>query len=296
MQRNDINGSKLEPLLTWPAIIIVGVITQGLFLATIGLSFIKWIVVRPDLGIKFYWLKNYLKLFTSWDTLLVVWNTIFITVVSLAICLVLGVVFSLMLNRTFKGINLLRTIMLMPFFMMDAVIGIIWKTLILHPSFGIAGYFSDILKKAPIDFLGQWSLLTVIILIVWQWTPFFILIILAGLQGIDSQILDSAMVDGSGWFRTLFSIKLPTIMHHIEVAIMLGLIFILKVFGLIYVTTYGGPGYTTTNLPFMVFKINNLKWDVGEAASYAVLTVVLTLIAITVLFKFMEKKVAGAEG
>lgn len=296
MQRNDINGSKLEPLLTWPAIIIVGVITQGLFLATIGLSFIKWIVVRPDLGIKFYWLKNYLKLFTSWDTLLVVWNTIFITVVSLVICLVLGVVFSLMLNRTFKGINLLRTIMLMPFFMMDAVIGIIWKTLILHPSFGIAGYFSEILKKAPIDFLGQWSLLTVIILIVWQWTPFFILIILAGLQGIDSQILDSAMVDGSGWFRTLFSIKLPTIMHHIEVAIMLGLIFILKVFGLIYVTTYGGPGYTTTNLPFMVFKINNLKWDVGEAASYAVLTVVLTLIAITVLFKFMEKKVAGAEG
>ena len=296
MQRNDIKSSPLQPLLSLPAVLIVGVITQGLFLATIVFSLIKWIVVRPDLGIKFYWLKNYLKLFTSFETLQVVGNTVFITVLSLAFCLVLGVAFSLMLNRTFAGINFLRTLMLMPFFMMDAVIGIIWKTLILHPSFGIAGYFSTLLKSVPIDFLGEHAFLTVVMLIVWQWTPFFILIILAGLQGIDEQILDSAKVDGAGWFRTLFSVKLPSIMHHIEVAIMLGLIFILKVFGLIYVTTSGGPGYTTTNLPFLVYKINHLKWDVGEAASYAVLTVFLTLATITVLFKYMQKKIAGAEG
>ena len=151
--------------------------------------------------------------------------------------------------------NVVRTLIISPFFVMDAVAGIIWRTILLNSSFGWNGYFASLLGVRPFDFFGVHSLLTIIILIVWQWTPFFVLIILAGFQNIPAEIMDSARVDGTGWFKELAFIRLPVIMNHIEVAVLLGLIFVLKVFGLIFVTTRGGPGYSSANLPYYVYKI-----------------------------------------
>ena len=93
-------------------------------------------------------------------------------------------------------------------------------------------------------------------------------------------------MDGTGWLRELVSIRLPVITNHIEVPILLGLIFVLKVFGLIFVTTRGGPGYSSANLPYYVYKTAFLGWDVGHAAAVAVVTVVITLVAITALFRW----------
>ena len=179
--------------------------------------------------------------------------------------------------------------------MMDAVIGIIWKTLLLHPSFGITGYLSQMFNSVPIDFFGQHAFISIIILIAWQWTPFFVLIILAGLQGIDPEMIESAKIDGANSIRILFQIEIPALRYHIQVVTMLGLIFIIKVFGLIYVTTRGGPGFTTTNLPYQVYKISYYKWDIGQAASYATLMVVMTLIIIMFLFNFIQKQIKRLE-
>jgi len=90
--------------------------------------------------------------------------------------------------------------------------------------------------------------------------------------------------------RTILQIKIPAIANHIEVAVMLGLIFILKVFGLIYVTTAGGPGTASTNLPFIVYRTGFYRWDVGRAAAMAVITVILTLVFINLLFTFVRRK------
>ncbi|HUX51115.1 MAG TPA: sugar ABC transporter permease [Spirochaetia bacterium] len=277
-------------LLTLPAILIVALVTQAPILFTLGLSFVHWIIVRPDLGITFYGLNNYVEIFTSGDFYGVVANTVLITVLSLAFCTLLGILFGLMLNRHFPGINIVRTLIISPFFVMDAVAGIIWRTLMLNSSFGFNGYFAQLLHVKPIDFFGVYSLLTIILLIVWQWTPFFVLIILAGFQSISEEILDSAKVDGTGWFRELISIRLPAIANHIEVAILLGLIFILKVFGLIYVTTRGGPGYSSANLPYYDYKVAFLGWDVGHSAAIAVVTVIITLVAIMSLFRWFRRR------
>ena len=160
--------------------------TQVPILATLGLSLVRWIVVRPDLGITFIGLDNYVEIFTSWDFYEVVLNTALITVVSLAVCTLLGILFGLMLNQDFPGVNIVRTLIISPFFVMDAVAGIVWRTILLNSSFGWNGYFASVLGVAPFDFFGVHSLLTIIILIVWQWTPFFVLIILAGLQNISA--------------------------------------------------------------------------------------------------------------
>jgi len=285
---------RRSALLSLPAVVIVAVVTQVPILATLGLSLVRWIVVRPDLGITFIGLDNYAEIFTSRDFYQVVLNTALITVASLVICTILGILFSLMLNRDFPGVNVVRTLIISPFFVMDAVAGIIWRTIILNSSFGWNGYFAGLLGTRPLDFFGVHSLLTIVILIAWQWTPFFVLIILAGLQNIPLEIMDSARVDGTGWFRELVSIRLPVIMNHIEVAILLGLIFVLKVFGLIFVTTRGGPGYSSANLPFFVYKTAFLGWDVGHAAAVAVVTVVITLLAITALFRWFRRRIGEA--
>ncbi len=279
-------------LFTLPAITIVALVTQAPILVTLGLSLVQWIVVRPDMGVTFVGLNNYIDILFSRDFYGVVLNTALITVVSLAACTFLGILFGLMLDQDFPGVSIVRTLILSPFFVMDAVAGIIWRTMMLNSSFGFNESIASFLHIAPIDFFGVYSLLTIIILIVWQWTPFFVLIMLAGFRSISVEIVDSARVDGAGWLRELVLIRLPIIMNHIEVAILLGLIFVLKVFGLIFVTTRGGPGLSSANLPFYVYRVAFLGWDVGHAAALAVVTVAITLAAIALLFRWFRRRFA----
>jgi sorbitol/mannitol transport system permease protein len=290
---NDLSRRRSR-FLVLPAILIVAVVTQAPILVTLALSLLRWIVVRPDMGISFIGLNNYGDIFSSRDFYGVVLNTALITVVSLAVCTFLGIFFALMLNQDFPGVNIVRTLVISPFFVMDAVAGILWRTLLLNSSFGFNAHIASLLRTAPIDFFGVYSLFTIIILIVWQWTPFFVLIILAGFQSIPVEIMDSARVDGTGWLRELVSIRLPVIANHIEVAILLGLIFVLKVFGLIFVTTRGGPGYSSANLPYYVYKVAFLGWDVGRAAAVAVVTAAITLGAITLLFRWFRRRITEA--
>jgi sorbitol/mannitol transport system permease protein len=288
---NELNRSR-STLFTLPAITIVALVTQAPILVTLGLSLVQWIVVRPDLGVTFVGLNNYIEILLSRDFYAVVLNTALITAVSLAACTLLGILFGLMLDQDFPGVNVVRTLILSPFFVMDAVAGIIWRTMMLNSSFGFNESIASLLHIAPIDFFGVYSLLTIIILIVWQWTPFFVLIMLAGFRSISAEIVDSARVDGAGWLRELVFIRLPIIMNHIEVAILLGLIFVLKVFGLIFVTTRGGPGFSSANLPFYVYRVAFLGWDVGHAAALAVVTVAITLVAIAILFRWFRRRFA----
>ena len=289
---NDTLRRRRSKLLTLPAIFVVAVVTQAPILATLGLSLVRWIVVRPDLGITFVGLDNYAEIFTSRNFFDVGLNTAVITIGSLAACTLLGILFGLMLNNEFPGVNIVRTLIISPFFIMDAVAGIVWRTIILNSSFGWNEYFARLLGVRPFDFFGVHSLLTIIILIVWQWTPFFVLIILAGFQSIPEEIMDSARVDGMGWVHALLFIRLPVIMNHIEVAVLLGLIFILKVFGLIFVTTRGGPGYSSANLSYYVYKTAFLGWDVGRAAAVAVVTVGITLVAVLALFRWFRARIS----
>lgn len=282
-------GDKSK-LLILPALIVVGIVTQIPFILTIIFSFISWNVKRPDLGINFSGIDNYKKILTDGQFYQVVFNSLLIVVVALTICTVLGILFGLMLNRNFRGVNLLRTLFVIPYFVMEAVVGIIWKTLMLNPSLGLNYYISNALGIEPIDFFGKYALLTIMILIIWQWTPFFFLIIMAGLQNMPSEIIESAKIDGATGWKLLTHIQLPLIRDHINVAMTLGLINILKVFGLIYVTTSGGPGSSSSNLPYYSYKALFYDWNVGTAAAIAVVTVALTLIVVQRFYGFMMKK------
>lgn len=284
-----------------PAMVVVAVMTQVPFLLTLVYSTLRWNLARPDLPVRFTGLANYIFYLRVPDFphvpefYSIVGQTIFVTVAVLALCTVTGFLVSLLLDHPVPGVNIARTLMLGPFFVMSTASGVIWKSTILNTTFGWYGVIAKALGFTPVDLLSYHPLLVIVFLFWWQWMPFFVLVILAGLQGIPVDLVDGIKIDGANWMQTTFLIKLPLIAQHMQVAIMLGLVFIVKEFGLILVTTAGGPGKRSFTLPYAVYMEVFNASNVGRAGALATFTVALTLLAVTLLYRSLRKRAeAGA--
>ena len=281
-----------------PGMIMVAVVTQVPFLLTLIYSTLRWNLARPDLPVKFYGFKNYWYFLRiqDWPQIpefySIVWQTILITFCALALCTIVGFLLALLLDHAIPGVNVARTLILGPFFVMSTASGVIWKTTILNTTFGWYGVIAKYLGFTPVDLISYHPIAVIVFLFSWRWMPFFVLMMLAGLQSIPEEIVDSMEVDGTNWWQATFLVKLPMIRKHISVAMMLGLIFLVKEFGLILVTTAGGPGTSSYTLPYAVYMQVFNASNVGRAGALAVITVVLTLVGINVLFKSIQKRSA----
>ena len=297
LKTNQLKKPKkgLIKYLVLPALIFVAIITQIPFLITIILSFLKWNVKRPDIPITFAGLDNYIYIFSDSKFYRVLFNSFIQAAVSLALCTVLAFLLAMLFNRTFKGIHVARSFIIISYFVMESVVGIVWKTLILSPSFGINQVLASWIGIEPIAFFdSRHSLITIIILIVWQWTPFMFMILLAGLQNLSEEVIESSRIDGARGLKLIYHIKIPLIKSYFEVGMMFGLINILKVFGLVFVTTQGGPGVSSANLPYYVYRTAFYDWQMGRSSAIAVITVVITLIIIQNFFSLIRRKQKGA--
>ncbi|GHV90568.1 sugar ABC transporter permease [Spirochaetia bacterium] len=279
-----------------PAIIVVAVMTQVPFLLTLIFSTLRWNLSRPDIPRVFTGFSNYLYFLKieNWHELPVfygiLWQTIFITGMTLILCSVLGFLLALLFDHNIPGINFARTLILGPFFVMSTASGVIWKTTIFNTTFGWYGVIVKALGGTPVDWISYHPMATIITLFTWQWMPFFILVLLAGLQGLDQDLMDCMRLDGVGWLQGIFRIKLPLIMNHLRVAIMLGLIFVIKEFGLILTTTAGGPGTRSYTLPYYVYMQVFSANNVGRAGALAAMTVVLTLVIVNLIYRSIERR------
>ncbi|MBT8355993.1 MAG: sugar ABC transporter permease [Desulfofustis sp.] len=281
-----------------PGMIVVAVVTQVPFILTLVYSTLRWNLARPDLPVKFYGFKNYWYFLRieDWSDIPVfysiVWQTILITICALALCTIVGFLLALLLDNVIPGVNVARTLILGPFFVMSTASGVIWKTTILNTTFGWYGTIANYLGFTPVDLISYHPIAVIVFLFSWRWMPFFVLMMLAGLQSIPDEILDSTKVDGVNWWQSTFLVKLPMIRKHISVAMMLGLIFLVKEFGLILVTTAGGPGTSSYTLPYAVYMQVFNASNVGRAAALAAITVALTLVGINILHRSIEKRSA----
>jgi sorbitol/mannitol transport system permease protein len=279
-----------------PAMIVVAVMTQVPFVMTLIYSTLRWNLARPDLPIKFVGLQNYIRALSIpnfpqvpefYSTL---WQTIILTASALVLCTVFGFLLSVLLDNKIPGVNVARTLILGPFFVMSTVTGVIWKTTIFNTTFGWYGVIAKWLGITSVDLLSYYPLPVIIFLFSWQWMPFFVLVILAGLQGIPLDLTDSMRIDGTNWLQSTFFVKLPLIANHLRIAVMLGLIFIVKEFALILVTTAGGPGTRSYTLPYEVYMTVFNASDVGKAGALAVMTVAVTLLAVNILYRSINKR------
>lgn len=272
--------------LSAPGLVVVIIVTQIPFVLTLVLSFLRWNVRRPDLPITFIGLENFVFIATDRDFYTTVINTFILTIGGLALATVMGFALALAFSDKFPGSSVARSLLIIPYFVMEPVIGIVWKTLMLSPTLGLNAAIAELFGIEPISFFGpNTALMTITFLVAWQWTPFLFLILLSGLQGLSEDVLESARVDGAGFWRLVFNFKIPLLMPYFKVACMFGLINILKVFGIIFVTTQGGPGVASANLPYYIYRTGFYDWQVGRSAAISVVVVILTLIVINVFFR-----------
>ena len=279
--------------LVLPALIVSLVLTQIPFLVTIVVSFTTWNQLRPD-ATGFAGLDNYLTVFANDDFLSSLWATVLITGSSVILSLAIGLGFALLLDRKFLGQGIARTLMITPFLVMPAAASLIWKFLMLDVNNGMVNVALNAVGLPSVAWNTDLPPVTIIVVMTWQFTPFMMLILLAGLQSQSREVLEAASVDGAGKIRTFQHMTLPHLRQYIEIAVLLGGIMLLQLFDPIAIMTKGTGG--TKTLPYLLYERAFIGLDIGQAAAFGVITVVITLavasIALRSLFKvFVEGKV-----
>jgi sorbitol/mannitol transport system permease protein len=281
--------------LLLPALIYLVTMTQAPFILTLWYSLHRWILTSPELGQAWVGLDNFTYTLIDDPTFRnAVLNTLVMTVGIVGLSLVFGLAFALLLHRRFPLRGLVRSLMIAPFFMMPTVNAVVWKDLLLNPIFGLVNWLLTSLGFIRVDWLAVFPLGSIIAMAVWQWTPFMMLILLAGLQGLSDEVREAAHVDGATGLAEFRFITLPLLGRYIELAILLGTIYVLQLFGEIFVATQGGPGTATTTVPYYVYQTIAQSNDVGSSAAQGVLAVVVASVVAAVLLRMLARSFRGS--
>ncbi|MCC8537875.1 carbohydrate ABC transporter permease [Xanthomonas axonopodis pv. poinsettiicola] len=254
---------------------------------TVWFSTLHYDLLNPEktfvgLGNFRYFLSNPAFFSSLGNTLLLVGSVLAIT----AGC---GVPIALLLDQAFVGRRIVRLLLIAPFFVMPTVSALIWKNLLMHPVSGLLAWLWQCLGLTPIDWFTQYPMLSIILIVAWQWLPFSVLILLTALQSLDEEQQEAALMDGAGVFDRFFHLTLPHLARPLTIVVLIETIFLLTVFVEIYVTTGGGPGMQTTNLAYLIYSQALLQYDVGAASAGGLIAVVLANLAAIFLVRIVGK-------
>ncbi len=200
-----------------------------------------------------------------------------------------GTLLALLLDQPFFGQGIVRILVIAPFFVMPTVSALVWKNMFMNPVNGLFAWIAKVFGAQPIDFLAEVPLLSIIIIVAWQWLPFATLILLTALQSLDSDQLEASEIDGAPPLSRFRHIIVPHLSRAITVVILIQTIFLLSVFAEILVTTNGGPGYATTNITYLVYAQSLLQFDVGGGSAGGIVAVILANIVAIFLMRMIGK-------
>jgi sorbitol/mannitol transport system permease protein len=279
------------PLL--PALLFMVLLTQVPFVLSIYYSLTDWKVVPPGPR-EFVGLDNYDSLLHDHFFGEAIWTSVRLTVLPVIGALVLGTAFALLLDRKFFGRGVVRTMLITPFLLVPVVVGLIWKNQMFHGLYGVINWVIEKLGGTPVEFVAQHPTLSIGITLVWQWTPFMMLIMLAGLQSQPSDVVEAAKVDGAGPFAIFRQLTLSHLRPYMELGILLGTIYLIQVYDQIAVITAGGPG--STNVPFFVFQRSiGGGWEFGQASAYSIVVVIASIVIATFALRVLSNLLKGEE-
>ena len=279
------------PLL--PALLFLILLTQVPFALSIFYSLTDWKVVPPGPR-EFVGLDNYEGLLHDSFFGEAIWTSVRLTVFSVIGALVLGTAFALLLDRKFFGRGVVRTMLITPFLLVPVVVGLIWKNQMFHGLYGVINWVIEKLGGTPVELVSEHPTLSISITLVWQWTPFMMLIMLAGLQSQPADVVESAKVDGAGPFAIFRQLTLSHLRPYMELGILLGTIYLIQVYDQIAVITGGGPG--STNVPFYVFQRSiGGGWEFGQASAYSIVVVIASIVIAIFALRVLSNLLKGEE-
>jgi len=219
--------------------------------------------------------SNYALFYSNPAFLQSILNTLILVISVLLITVIGGILLALLIDQPMWGQGIVRILVISPFFVMPPVAALVWKNMIMHPQYGVFADIARFFGAQPIDWFGQHPMLAIIIIVAWQWLPFATLILLTALQSLDGEQKEAAEMDGAGFVSRFIYLTLPHMSRAITVVILIQTIFLLSVYAEILVTTNGGPGYASTNLPFLVYQKALLEFKIGQASAGGIIAVIL---------------------
>ncbi|MEW6492681.1 MAG: sugar ABC transporter permease [Cyanobacteriota bacterium] len=285
-------------MLVLPAIIVLFLV----FAYPIGRAF--WLsLFTQNLGtqlkVEFSGLDNYVRMVGDGRFWRSMWNTSVFTAASVFLELVLGMGVALVLNQSFKGRGIVRTITLIPWALPTALMGLAWAW-IFNDQFGVV---NDILRRVGvidtgITWLGNPTLamIAVILADVWKTTPFIAILLLAGLQSISNDLYEAHSIDGASPWQSFWKITVPLLMPQIVIALLFRFAQAFGIFDLIQVMTGGGPGGATETVSIYIYSTVMRYLDFGYGAALVVVTFLLLVLAVAIAAYFLSKSRANATG
>lgn len=283
-------------LLTLPALIILLLV----FAYPIGRAF--WLsLFTENLGTQlepiYTGLENYVRMFGDgrfWQSLS---NTTIFTFSSILLELVLGMAIALVLDQSFRGRGLVRTIAILPWALPTAVMGLAWAW-IFNDQYGVANDILRLLGFDPITFLGEpgWAMVALVVADVWKTTPFIAVILLAGLQSIPQDLFEAHSIDGASPWGNFLKITLPLITPQIVIALLFRFAEAFGIFELVLVMTGGGPAGTTETVSLYIYSTIMRYLDFGYGAALIVVTFAILIAAVLIASFFLSRSQVNVTG
>lgn len=235
-------------------------------------------------------LQNYINAFKDDLFRTAFINTLQFVIGATALEVFLGLLLALVFSIEFRSRNRLVPLIVMPMMLPTVVICSFWR-IMYHTEFGVINALLKLIGLPPVNWLGDMrtAMLAIIIVDVWQYTPFAFLVIYAGIQSIPQSVINAALVDGASLPQIARYIVLPLIKRHILIVAMLRVIDTFRIFDKVFALTGGGPGNATEVLSFVIYKNAFRYYEFGYAASQAVIMLVTVLVIITVYLKIVRR-------
>jgi sorbitol/mannitol transport system permease protein len=282
--------ARRAPLL--PALVFMVIVTQLPFVATLVISFMDWNALYPDAR-SFTGFANYTHVFSDPDLRSSVITTVWLTTCVVLVGLLLGLGLALLLDRRFRGRGLVRTMLIAPFLVVPVAAALLWKHALFNPEYGLLnGVLSWIwelfgAQRPPQpDWITSSPLSAVAVSLIWQWTPFMMLILLAGLQSRSPETVEAARVDGANAWQIFRHLTLPHLRRYLELAALLGSIYVVQNFDAVFTITGGGLG--TANLPYTIYESFYQAHDYGQASAAGVIVVCGTIVVATFVLRLVS--------
>jgi sorbitol/mannitol transport system permease protein len=277
-----------------PALLYMIIVTQAPFVVTFWYSLRSWNLMVPGSN-KFAGFAEYRAAFADPAFRTAAINTVEMTASAVIISMILGTLLAILVNRKFLGRSIVRTMLITPFLVMPVATALLFKTTIFDPIFGLLDFVLAPFGVHQVNWIGTFPKQSIVAVLVWEWAPFMMLIVLAGLQGESLESLEAARVDGANAYQTFVAITFPHLRRYIELGLLLGSIYIVQTFGEIYTITQGGPGTATTNLPYYLYEQAFNSFNIGIAAAAGIIVVIGTEIVATFALRLLSTLFKASE-
>jgi multiple sugar transport system permease protein len=281
-----IESRRTPWLMVLPALLLILAINIVPLVYSTVLAFFQWNLIQAATPPRFIGIDNFIRLITRDPQFIsATLNTGIMVVATVAVQTVLGVAVALLLDQKLRFTGVATTLLLIPLALAPAVVGLLFSSLF-NSTLGPVNYLLNAIGLPAPSWLGdaKWALASVIIVDTWQWTPFMILLTLAGLRSLNPEPIEAALVDGASAWQRFRYVKLPMLLPVLTVAMLLRAIDSFRTFDLVFLLTFGGPGTSSTTMSFYGFKVGLQNFDIGRASAIAFLMVQVFIIFVLLFY------------